>query len=52
MLTDLIDRLTGEMYHRILHWLGIDIEDFHEWLEGFCTCGHVGDAQDKEPTAS
>lgn len=48
MPTDLLDRLIGSMYHRILHLLGVDIETFHEWLEGFCTC----DDAEKQDTAA
>lgn len=43
MLTDLLARLTGDQAHRLLGWLGVKVEDFHEWLEGHCPCGQGGD---------
>ena len=39
MLTYVLSRLSPAMFHRILGWMRIELEIFHEVLPGFCTCG-------------
>jgi hypothetical protein len=48
LLTDLLGRLSGAFYHWLLGLLGVDVETFHEWLEGFCTCGVFDDSNEEE----
>lgn len=40
MLTDLLLSLQPRWWHLVMRLLGVDIPAFHEWLEGFCPCGH------------
>lgn len=38
MLTILFALLSPDWAHRILGWLGIEIDHFHDWLTGLCPC--------------
>lgn len=38
MLTDFLARLSPNIWHRVMAWLGIT-DGVHEWLEGMCPCG-------------
>ena len=51
LLTDLLGRLSGAVYHWLLGVMGVEVETFHEWLEGFCTCGAF-DALDEDEDLS
>jgi len=38
-LTDWLALLSVAWYHRILRWLKIELDAYHDWLPGFCACG-------------
>lgn len=52
LLTDLREVLSADVYHRVLGWLGMDVELFHEWLEGHCPCSVFEDVDDEESLAA
>lgn len=38
MLTYLLNLMPSKLWHAILKLNGVDAENFHDWLEGFCPC--------------
>lgn len=41
-LTDLLLSLQPAWWHRIMRWMSIPVEGFHDFMPGFCVCGEVG----------
>lgn len=48
LLTDWTALLSGDVFHRIVRWVGVDVDRFHNWVEGHCPCGALGEANEHE----
>jgi hypothetical protein len=48
MLQHWLERLSPAAAHRLLGWLGIDVDAFHDWMEGYCTCGYIRDYAEED----